>query len=384
MTTVNQLTPMSQASLTTLADIVLCGTSRAVPGEDIAGGAMSNLELSELMATLQARLAEGAEPRHIELSSPDFPEERVGILSRQVLDCNLNARDMAVAAGRRILAGRTDLDQIRILIVSTVTTDRTVPSMASTLQHELGLSRHLQALDLCVGCSGFLVALETAGRLLASYPPGTKALVVGTDAMTRVIDASDRGTCTIFGDGAGAVLLGRAAPGEGDVSWRVRSAETFTMGSRGEAIEIRPCPEDPGPIWRFTFRDGKPDLFLDELNRSRVLMQGRAVYKEMINLVPERVVAHLEGQGLTPADVDHWLFHQANLRMIEGIARKLRLPAGAMRCNIARYGNTTSGSVPILLDQELEAGHLTGRRILMVGFGTGYSLGISLLERPQA
>jgi len=178
------------------------------------------------------------------------------------------------------------------------------------------------------------------------------------------------------------VLLGRAAPGEGDGSWRVRSVETFTMGSRGEAIEIRTCPEDPGPIWRFTFREGRPDVFLDPLNRSRVLMQGRAVYKDMINLVPERVVAHLQGQGLSPADVDHWLFHQANLRMIDGIARKLHLPAEAMHCNIDRYGNTTSGSVPILLDQEMQAGRLTGKRIMLVGFGTGYSLGITLLERP--
>jgi len=382
MTIVNPLTPLPTADLTRLQDIVLCGTSRAVPGDDLAGGAMSNLELSQLMATLQARLAEGPEPRHIELSSPDFPEERVGILSRLILDYDLKARDMALVAGRKILADRTDLEPIRILVVSTVTPDRVVPSMASFLQHELGLPHHLQALDLCVGCSGFVVAIETAGRMLASYPPGTKALVVGTDAMTSVIDASDRGTCTIFGDGAGAVLLGRAAPGEGDGSWRVRSVETFTMGSRGEAIEIRTCPEDPGPIWRFTFREGRPDVFLDPLNRSRVLMQGRAVYKDMINLVPERVVAHLQGQGLSPADVDHWLFHQANLRMIDGIARKLHLPAEAMHCNIDRYGNTTSGSVPILLDQEMQAGRLTGKRIMLVGFGTGYSLGITLLERP--
>jgi 3-oxoacyl-[acyl-carrier-protein] synthase-3 len=383
MTTLKQSTPGGQELIPRLSDIAVCGTARAIPGEDLPGAAMSNAELSDLMAVLQARLAQDPEPRHIELSSPTFPEERVGILSRQVLDSELNARDMAIAAGRRVLQGRTDLDSIRIVIVSTVTTDRVVPSMASTLQSELGLSNHIQGLDLCVGCSGFVVALETAARMLGSYPAGSKALVVGSDAMTRVIDASDRGTCTIFGDGAGAVLLGRLPSGSQDPSWRVRSTETFTMGSRGEAIEIRPTPETPGPVWRFTAREGKPDLFLDEFNRDRVLMQGRAVYKDMVNLVPERVQAHLEAQGLAPEDVDCWLFHQANMRMLEAIAKRLHIPPGAMRCNIDRYGNTTSGSVPILLDQQLEAGLDQARRLLMVGFGTGYSLGIVLLERPE-
>ncbi len=384
MTTLHQLNPEAQERTPRLMDIAVCGTARAIPGEDLPGAAMSNAELSDLMALLQARLAQDPEPRHIELSSPSFPEERVGILSRQILDFDLSARDMAVAAGRRVLAGREDLDSIRIVIVSTVTTDRVVPSMASTLQSELGLSNHIQGLDLCVGCSGFVVALETAARMLGSYPTGSKALVVGSDAMTRVIDASDRGTCTIFGDGAGAVLLERLPSDCRAPSWRIRSTETFTMGSRGEAIEIRPTPEAPGPVWRFTAREGKPDLFLDEFNRDRVLMQGRAVYKDMVNLVPERVLAHLEAEGLAPEDVDCWLFHQANMRMLEAIARRLRIPPGAMRCNIDRYGNTTSGSVPILLDQQIEAGLDSARRLLMVGFGTGYSLGIVLLERPEA
>ena len=383
MTSLNLTESALEAPLTTISDIAICGTARAIPGEDLPGATLSNAELSALMVTLQGRLAAGPEPRHIEPSTPEFPEERVGILSRQVLDFNLATRDMALAAGRKLLAGRTDLDQIRVLIVSTVTQDRAVPSVASVLQTELGLSRHLLALDQCVGCSGFVVALESAARILASFPPGTMAMVVGADAMTRVLDASDRTTCTIFGDGAGAVLLSRLPAGSRGESWQLRSAETFTMGSRGEAIEIRPVPEDPGPVWRFTARDGKPDLFLDEMTRGRVLMQGRAVYKEMLNLVPERALAHLESQGLTPGDVDHWLFHQANLRMLEAIAKRLHLPPGAMCNNAERYGNTTSGSVPILLDQELSSGRLAGRRALLVGFGTGYSMGLALLERPR-
>jgi 3-oxoacyl-[acyl-carrier-protein] synthase-3 len=383
MTTLKQSTPGGQELIPRLSDIALCATARAIPGEDLPGAAMSNIELSDLMAVIQERLAQDPEPRHIELSSPTFPEERVGILSRQVLDSELNAQDMAIAVGRRILQGRNDLDSIRIVIVSTVTADRVVPSMASILQSELGLSNHIQGLDLCVGCSGFVVALETAARMLGTYPVGSKALVVGSDAMTRVVDASDRGTCTIFGDGAGAFLLGRLPSGSQEPSWRVRSAETFTMGSRGDAIEIRPTPEISGPVWRFTARDGKPDLFLDEFNRDRVLMQGRAVYKDMVNLVPKQVQSHLDNQGLTPEDIDYWFFHQANMRMLEAIAKRLRIPPGAMPCNIDRYGNTTSGSVPILLDQQLEAGLGQARRLLMVGFGTGYSLGIVLLERPQ-
>lgn len=371
----------SSATRAALADIAILRTAHVLPGDDIPGAVLSNAELSALMERLRDILAQGPSPRVIEPSDPAFPEERVGILSRRVLDAGLSSRDMALAAGRKALEG-VDPEQVRVVLVSTVTPDRVVPSLSSTLQAELGLSRHLQALDLSVGCSGFVVALETGSRLLHSHPPGSLALVVGADAMTRVLDASDRTTCTIFGDGAGAVLLGRLPKTGGDRGiWRVRSAETFTMGSKGGAIEIRTRPETPEPLWRFVARDGRAAVELDEMSRNCVLMQGRAVFKDMVNLVPERVLAHLDEQGLVPGDVDAWLFHQANLRMLEAIARRLGIPPGGMRSNIESYGNTTSGSVPILLSQELEAGRLDGHRVLLAGFGTGYSMGIMVLER---
>ena len=375
----------SSTTRAALARILLLRAAHVLPGDDLPGVALSNQDLSALMERLRDALAQGPTPRVIEISSPDFPEERVGIRSRRVLDGSLSTRDMALAAGRKVLAGGVDPSRIRALLVSSVTPDKVVPSLASTLQHELGLSPHLQALDLSVGCSGFVVALETGARLLSTHPPGSLALVVGADAMTRVLDASDRSTCTIFGDGAGAVLLAHqdeeeAPPRE---AWRFRSAETFTMGAKGGAIEIRNHPELPDPVWRFTARDGRPDLVLDDVSRHCVLMQGRAVFKDMVNLVPERVLAHLGDQGLVPGDIDAWLFHQANLRMLEAIARRLDLRPETLRCNIERLGNTTSGSVPILLSEEWEAGRLPGKRILLAGFGTGYSMGLVVLERAD-
>ena len=172
--------------------------------------------------------------------------------------------------------------------------------------------------------------------------------------MSRVLDASDRGTCMIFGDGAGSVLLRREADdSELGSSWTVRSASTYVDGSKGDLIEIRPEPELESPVFRFACHDGNPVIKPDYMSNLRVHMEGRSVYKDMIKVVPSQIMEHLEGQGLGMDDIDCWIFHQANVRMIEAIAKRMGIPDSKLRCNMDLIGNTTNGSIPILLDDEL-------------------------------
>lgn len=340
----------------------ILGSAQVLPGEHIPGAVLTNGRLAELMTEARARL--GAT---WEVSTPDFPFERVGIEQRRVLDAELCARHLAVAAARQALddAGVGPQD-IKIVIVASVTNERVVPSLASTVQSELGLPVELIAFDLNLGCNGFMMALQLADQLLAAHPEGC-ALVVGADAMTRVLDARDRSTCIVFGDGGGALVLGGANGSAG-----LEHFEHFTFGDKGDIIEITPAGDSPPQ--RFVARDGQLEMAADERCFQRVVMAGRQVFKDMLYIMPERIEAYLRKHSLSP---DLFLFHQANRRLFDGIAQRLGIDSGRVLCNIDRVGNTTSASIPILFN---ESAIPAGTRVLLVGFGTGYSLSLAHLQ----
>lgn len=365
-------------------NVTVLASSKALPCEDLPGAVLTNMQLSTLMEQIQTIYREDPEPRYIEISDESFPYDRIGILARRILDEYCTTRDLAMVAGKKCLTNRSDLDKIKAILVSTVTPDRAVPSIAVSLQDSLGLSHHVQGIDVHVGCSGATSTLELASRMLAGYPEGSRILVVGADAMSRVLDASDRSNCVIFGDGAGALLLGRMAEDDEIMAsnpWCVRSAATYCDGSRGDLIEIRTDTMRMDPIYRFIAHEGQAMVKLDYHNHMAVHMDGRSVYKDMIKLVPAQIQEHLEGQGLGLDDIDGFVFHQANFRMIEMIAKRLGIPESKLRHNMDQIGNTTNGSVPILLHEEFTAHPQDEKRLLVVGFGTGYSLSIVLFER---
>lgn len=342
----------------------ILGSAQVLPGEHIAGAILTNQRLSELMEG--ARQSLDAE---FEVSSPEFPLERVGIEQRRVLDADLCTRHMAVEAARRALA-KTGLEpeRINVLVVASVTNERIVPSLASTVQSELGLPVELVAFDLNLGCNGFMMALQLADQLLAARPGGY-ALVVGADAMTRVMDARDRTTCTVFGDGAGAMVLEAGSkPG-------LEMFVHFTFGDRGSIIEITPAGDSP-PL-RFVATGGDVEMRPDSRCFQRVVMAGRQVFRDMLSIMPERIDAYLKRFDLRP---DLVLFHQANRRLFDGIAQRIGIDPQRVLCNIDRVGNTTSASIPILYSEKCDEGLITrGTRILLVGFGTGYSLSLAHL-----
>ncbi len=359
-----------------IAGVSIAGVGSALPGRDLPGVHLDNARLAELSAAACDRLARAGGP-HRPASTPDFPWQRIGIANRCVLDQSYSTRDLAVAAARNALrhsgVSRTD---IAAVIVSTVTPDRIVPAIATSVQEELHLPRTTASFDLTLGCNGFVATLDVATCMLRARPRSSAALVIGAETMLRVLDASDRTTCTIFGDGAGAVVLRRSSLN------RVQAIATYTLGEFGPRIEISAPEQDDTPVYRFVARNDQVSIARDRRSRQRVKMDGRRVFRDMVRMIPEVVHSYLDRQGLTVSDVDRFAFHQANAKMIDAITRVIGLRNDdSVLSNISQLGNTTSASIPLLLQDAAANKRLSpGDRVLLVGFGTGYSIGIALVE----
>ena len=355
------------------AGLRILGSASALPGRDLPGAVLANARLSELMEDARVELEQKGLPADFEASAPDFPERRLGIRERRVLDESLSVRDMAIVAGRRALEqAEVDPQRISAIIVSTVTQKEAVPAIATSVQAALGLSTHAAAFDVSLGCTGFVAALDVASGLLAAR--GGVALVIAAEAMLRVIDACDRATCAVFGDGAGAVVVERTGSRVGSpVAWT-------TLGQEGSRIRIAPAAS---PVMRVRCADSRLRIQADPTSTRRVTMDGNRVYRDMLRLVPERIDAYLSERRAAIDDFDRVVFHQANARMIDAIARdaRLRIPTNKLPINIADVANTSSASIPLLLGELARDGELQPReRMLVVGFGTGYSLAISELR----
>ena len=260
--------------------------------------------------------------------------------------------DLAVSAARQAMdrAGVTAAD-IGVCLVGTFTPDHASPSTACLLQRELGLGEDTLCFDLNAACAGFLYGLKTAHALLSDAPRPC-ALVVGAEVISRVMDHTDRGTCVLFGDGAGAAVVRR------DASRRWHAV----FGTRGDPDSIR--VQGPGPL------------------PSAIHMDGRAVFRFAVEVVEQSIRQLLEREGLVSInDLDLVVCHQANARIIDFVAKRLGAREGLFFKNMDRYGNTSAASIPIALDELTEAGVLRpGMRIVAVGFGGGLTWAGALLR----
>lgn len=266
---------------------------------------------------------------------------RTGIRSRHFC-AGETGLDLAEGAARQALerAGLTPAD-IGLCLVATFTPDCASPSMACLLQHRLGLGEDTVCFDLNAACAGFLYSLKTAHALLKDAPR-PYALVVGCEVISRVLDMTDRNTCVLFGDGAGAVVVRR----DQNAHWHT------VFGSRGDPESIR--VEGPGPA------------------PSAVHMDGKAVFRFAVEVVEQSIRQLLAAEGCGIEEVDLVVCHQANARIIDFVVRRLKAPEGLFYKNMDRYGNTSAASIPIALDELAQSGRLKpGMRVLMVGFGGG-------------
>lgn len=291
---------------------------------------------------LPEKILTNADLEKIVDTSDEWIRTRTGIEERRIAADDVNTSDMAYGAAKKAIENAgisaSDLDMI---LVATVTPDRPFPTVACMLQEKLG-AVNAAAMDISAACAGFMYGIVTAKQFIESgvYK---NVLVIGVEKLSKITDWDDRNTAVLFGDGAGAVVVGNVSEGRGILS--------FELGADGT---------------------GGKHLYQDEF----IIMNGREVFKFAVRQMGESCLTVLDKAGLTKEDVDFLIPHQANIRIMEAARQRLELPPEKMSKTVNKYGNTSAASIPISIVEELEAGKIKDDDlIVMVGFGGGLTWG---------
>ncbi len=288
-------------------------------------------------------------------TSDEWISERTGIKVRHIVADGENTSDIAAKAAERALkdAGLT-ADDIDLIVVATATPDMLFPSTACLVQNKLKAAK-AAAYDLAAGCSGFMYAIVTASQFIKTglYK---HVLVIGAESLSRILDWTDRNTCVLFGDGAGAVVLGEVPEGYG-----ILGSNLGSDGSGGDLL----CLPAGG-----TSRPATEETVRDRLHF--VHMAGNEVFKFAVKVMGEAALNALEHAQIDTSAVDWLIPHQANIRIIQSAAKRLKMPMEKVIVNVDKYGNTSSASIPIALEEAIHDGRIkSGQVITMVGFGAG-------------
>jgi len=327
--------------MTALNSVGILGTGSRVPDTIV-----TNLDLEKRLDT-----------------SDEWIRTRTGIKARRIVADNESTSDLAIAAARKALddAGVT-AQELDLLIVATLTPDYVMPATAVVVQEALGATT-CAAFDLNAACSGFCYGLDIASNMLATGAY-RKALVIGAEVMSRTVDWTDRSTCVLFGDAAGAVVLGHVD--QGGVLGSVLGAD-----GRGANLLYIPSGGYKEPA--------TPEAIAAK--RNCMVMNGREVYRFAVQVMGEAAVNALTRCGLTPADVALFVPHQANIRIIESAAKRLGLPSEKVFVNVDKYGNTSAASIPLALDEAVREGRIhEGDIVVTVGFGAGLTWGANVIR----
>lgn len=324
---------------------------------------MRNVKISAVGAWVPPRVLTNADLEKMVDTTNEWILERTGIRERHIADPEIATSDMALNAARIALEERgTTAEDVDAIILCTVTPDHMFPSTACIVQHKLG-AKHAWGFDLVAACSSFVYGLTTAAHLVGSGSH-KKVLVIGSDTMSRIIDYKDRSTCVLFGDGAGAFLI---EPGEeggpGFVGFR-----NELDGSGGEALRM-PAGGSRMPPTHETI----------DQRLHFVHQEGQAVFKFAVRRMGEISSELLAAHNLKPTDVKLMIPHQANRRIILACADRLGIPHDKVLINIERYGNTTSGTIPIATREAMDTGRLQkGDLVLFAAVGAGFTVGANL------
>jgi len=290
-------------------------------------------------------------------TSDDWIVERTGIRARHFVADGVFASDLAAEAARHAMAAAgvqgTDID---LIIVATSTPDMVFPSTAALLQHKLGIAG-CPVFDVQAVCSGFIYALTVADAMIKAGS-ASKALVIGAEVFSRLLDFNDRTTCVLFGDGAGAVVLEASdTPG-------ILATDIHADGKHTDILCV-PGHVSGGQIM------GDPLLKMD----------GQAVFKLAVGVLEDTARATLAKAGKTAADIDWLIPHQANIRIMAGTARKLKLPMDKVVVTVDQHGNTSAASIPLALDHAVRAGQVKpGHTLMLEGVGGGFTWGSVLVD----
>jgi 3-oxoacyl-[acyl-carrier-protein] synthase III len=318
----------------------ITGVGRYVPDR-----VLTNLELETLVET-----------------SSDWILERTGIRERRIAAPHETTSSMGAEAARRAIASAgIEPESIDLVITGTCTPDGLFPASASRIQHAIGAT-HAGAFDVNAACMGFLSALSTGSQFVATGA-AERVLVVGAETLSRIVDWTDRGTCVLFGDGAGAVILERGVAGEPGAL---------------HGLQLRSDGSQAGLL----YSDGPCSTPLEGLEReAKIMMDGRAIFRHAVTLMCDSATEVLQRAGLSVDDIALAIPHQANLRIITAMSERLGLPMERVFVNVDRYGNTSSATIPIALAEAEEEGRLKpGDHVLFASFGGGLSWGAMVIE----
>lgn len=310
---------------------------------------------------LPDRVMTNAEMEGIVDTSDAWIRERSGIEERRIAAPGQTTGDLAIEAARRAIeAADIDPALIDMIIIGTSTPDAVFPSTASLIQQRLGLAPQAIAMDVAAACTGFVYALSVADRFIRTGG-ARRALVIGSETFSRILDWKDRTTCILFGDGAGAVVL-EASDEEGIISTHLHSD--------GAHVDLLHVP------WGVS--QGYEQLVG---NAGMIAMRGNEVFKVAVRTLGRLVDETLSGSGLERSDIDWVVPHQANIRIIGATAKKLGIPMERIVVTVQKHGNTSAASIPLALDVAVRDGRIQrGELLLLEAFGAGFTWGSALVR----
>lgn len=295
-------------------------------------------------------------------TSDDWISSRTGIRQRHIASDETTSDMAAKAAKNAMKAAGVSPRDIDLIVVGTVTPEMCFPSTACFVQSQLGIRSGAAAFDVSAACSGFLYALDVADRYIRTGA-AAKALVIGVDRFSRIVDWKDRSTCVLFGDGAGAVVLSAEKGAKGVLSCHIHS---------------------DGRHWDMLYAESQcpPSPFEERHASSRYLkMNGNETFKIAVRTMGQAIGEAMETNGLATEDISLLIPHQANLRIINAIRDRLKLPDDKVYTNLDRYGNTSAGSIPLALDEAVREGRVKGGDIILfVSFGGGLTWASSVVR----
>lgn len=312
-------------------------------------------------SALPKRIVTNDELSQIVDTSDEWIRERTGIVQRRIATQETTT-SMAVEAARKALEdAKVDPEQIDLVIVSTFTPDRSLPNTACAVQGAVGC-RHAAAFEMNAACSGFLFALNT---VYAYFSLGVykTALIIGAETISKMIDWTDRSSCVLFGDGAGAAVVQMDNESE--------NPYIFVQHADGEKGNVLTCDcHRKANMWSET-SDQRETLWMD----------GQEVFRFAVRKVPECIGEVLEKANLSAKEVDWFFLHQANKRIVQSVAKRLNVEESKFPVNVDHYGNTSAASIPILLDEWKKTGRIKeGDRAILSGFGAGLTWGAALID----
>lgn len=318
---------------------VIVGTGSALPRR-----AVSNAELAEKVDT-----------------SDEWIVERTGISNRHIADADETTSSLATDAARKAIeAAGIDAASIDLIVLATATPDQTFPATATIVQANLGCRGGI-AFDVAAVCSGFLYAVGVADSMLRSGM-AQRALVIGSETFSRILDWEDRTTCVLFGDGAGAIVLEAQEQEEGEEPRGVLATRLHADGAHNQLLFVDGGPSTTGTV-------------------GKLRMKGREVFRHAVTNLAEVLEEVLAETGHTAQDIDWLVPHQANARILDATARKLNLPAEKVVMTVSQHANTSAASVPLALDQAVRDGRIVkGDLVVLEAMGGGFTWGASVVR----